>query len=89
MDINKLVTEDYALQIVDKEGFPIYNIINRKTGVVEYEDHLLSRVIGILPEMQDRLTQAWLAFESVVQTVKGPPKLSIVGDKDDDKGSIH
>jgi len=54
------VTEDYLLAVGEalRDGIatPVYHILNRVTGVVEFEDYLLPRAVDTMLEMQVRLS---------------------------------
>lgn len=60
------VTDDYSVVIGEADGKPVYNIVNRVTEVVEYEDYLLPRVIDTVIEYQKRLEQAREKFSPAV-----------------------
>lgn len=77
-------TTDYRIVItVNLSGMSAYQIHNTKYGVVEYEDHLLSRIINTMQDMQAELDK------SVKKYV--PPFLTLVEGSDEDEGepSIH
>lgn len=77
-DVNDFQTEDYQIHIgsKDEDGHNIvtYEVINRRTGVTEYEDFLLPRVITTMVELQKRLLEAIDIFE---KRDKEKPVLSI------------
>lgn len=75
-------TEHYKIIVAEnKEASEVYHIVNRVTGVTEYEDYLLPRAIDTLMELQDRLTE-------VLQKFNGP-KLSVIEESKDGKVGIH
>jgi hypothetical protein len=51
-------TEDYSVGTAEKEGQQVYQVVNSDSGIIEYEDYLLPRVIDTMIEMQARLEEA-------------------------------
>ena len=52
-------TEDYQVEIAQsrEDEVPVYHIVNKITGVMEYEDHLLPRTIDSMLQMQERMNE--------------------------------
>lgn len=75
-------TDDYHVDVVEnKEGVEVYVIVNRGTGVTEYEDYLLPRVLDTLLELQSRLEEARRRFTN--------PPLTVVEAPDAGEAGIH
>lgn len=76
-DIEDYQTKNYQVVLGSKEeggeAIITYEVVNKGTGVTEYEDYLLPRVINTLSELQNRLDEAIEAFNNPQHT----PKLSI------------
>jgi hypothetical protein len=73
-------TDDYRIEVVEnKEGVEVYVIVNRTTGVTEYEDYLLPRTVDTLMELQKRLEEVNRRFEN-------PPLAVVEGGKDGEVG---
>jgi hypothetical protein len=52
-------TDDYSVGTAEnKEGQAIYTVVNTDSGITEYEDYLLPRVLDTMVEMQSRLDEA-------------------------------
>lgn len=75
------MTLDYCIHVVENDHkVTVYRIVNRSTGVDEYEDHYLARVLNMVLEMQKSLDEAMAKFNR--------PQLSIAGGKDEREGSL-
>ena len=73
-------TDDYRIEVVEnKEGVEVYVVVNRTTGVTEYEDYLLPRTVDTLMELQKRLEEVNRRFEN-------PPLAVVEGGKDGEVG---
>lgn len=84
--MDKYNTEHYRVVVaeISTDGLG-YQIVNKATGVVEYEDVILPRTLDSLASLQQELTRA---NEEIAPAAK--PKLaSIGGDKANGDGSIH
>jgi hypothetical protein len=83
--VENFETPDYILSIGVHEDLPIYQVVNKVTGVMEYQDYLLPRAIESLQAMQKQLIEVRDRFN-------GPdvPKLSLLdGGNDDETGGLH
>ena len=69
-------TDQYFIDIWfdEEEKMKIYRVMNKLTGVVEYEDTILPRTLDAIKNLQQ------LYEEAVVNFMKQPP-LRIVSDK--------
>lgn len=68
----------------DPEVVSIYQVVNKETGVVEYEDNILPRTIETMMEVQSRLTEVKNKLFAV------EPALKLIGEEDVEGGnSIH
>jgi hypothetical protein len=49
-------TENYVIVtgVKDVDGFDVYGIQNKQTGVIEYRDHLYPRIVVAIGDLQDR-----------------------------------
>lgn len=84
--MEEFVTDDYRLEIGENEGQTIYQVVNIHTGVMEYQDFLLSRIIETLPKMQHRLDEVREEFRNPPQSA---PSLTAIPGGLDDGGGLH
>ena len=76
-------TADFHIRIEEREELlgssptPIYRVINKVTGVSEYEDYLLSRVIETMLGMQELLNSVRDKYNNTANL------LTLVGGPDD------
>lgn len=84
--MDKYNTEHYTVIVAELSTDGLgYQIVNKLTGVVEYEDVILPRTLDSLASLQQELTRA---NEEIAPATR--PKLaSIGGDKPNGDGSIH
>ena len=80
-----ITTELYTLGVgEDKDGKPMYEVMNTETGVVEYDDYILPRSIEALDNLTEKLVE--------VQQRRAKTTLALVGEakgETDGKGSLH
>jgi len=89
MGLDDYSTNDYMLDIGEHEGLAIYQIINREHNVMEYQDHLLPRVIDTIAELQQRLDESRSKLST--GAVKAPASTVIEGNftKGDGSDGLH
>ncbi len=80
-------TANYILGVVKQDGKSMYQVQNKGTEVVEYEDFLLSRILDTLVEMQTRLDAAVEKFEG--HAVPKPRLTLVPGGSGDGEGGVH
>lgn len=58
-------TENYFIDLGSnkEDGADIYQIINRETGVIEYDDFILPRTIEALLNLEEKLQEANRIYE--------------------------
>lgn len=81
-------TKDYYIDIGESLEEPKqdeYKIYNKKTGVVEYSDYLLPRVIDSMLQMQERLVEVVNKFNESVKA-DNTPQLTVIGNGEN---SLH
>lgn len=76
------VTEDYRLDVGEKDDQKVYHVVNKETEVLEYEDYLLPRTLDTMMEMQSRLTEQVRKFDFPTVAVVEP-------EEGDGTGSVH
>tara|TARA_R110000851_G_scaffold224947_2_gene377759 strand:+ start:915 stop:1181 length:267 start_codon:yes stop_codon:yes gene_type:complete len=84
----KYETEDYYIDIGESLEEPKqreYKVYNKKTGVVEYSDYLLPRVIDSMLQMQEKLVEVVNKFNESVKA-DNTPKLTVIGNGEN---SLH
>ena len=80
-------TEYYVLsELTDKEDKRYYTVVNKATGIVEYEDNILPRTIDALNNLQTLLEEAIENHKK-----KDRPALTVVGKEilEDGEDSVH
>ena len=81
-------TADYMIGIgPNKSDETVYQVINKFTEVVEYEDYMLPRAIDTMLVIQERLDEA---KEADRKAFLDPPLTLITGGNDDEgTGGLH
>lgn len=90
-NMDRYETENYKVVVAtlatETEG---YQIVNKSTGVVEYEDVILPRTLDSLASLQQEITRANEDFENSKPSKAAKSILrSIGGDSPNGDGSIH
>ncbi len=76
-------TDDYDLVVgITEEDKYAYQLVNRETGVMEYEDYLLPRAVDYMIEVQSRL-------EAVRAKLSTSPVLTLIGETKDGADTTH
>jgi hypothetical protein len=84
-----LYTDNYIVTISDDTSVEDrYICSNRKTGVVEFRDHLLPRVIDTLLHLEKNLTISMEKWESSLREKDISP-LRLVSEEEDGSGNLH
>jgi hypothetical protein len=76
-------TQDYRLvTTINLTGVRVYQIVNVRFGITEYEDHLLSRILNMMQDIQAELDKS---------VTKYVPNFLTLVEKHDEEGepSIH
>ena len=80
-------TEHYELVIgKDDKDQAIYQVVNRATKVIEYDDYILPRSLDAMSNLEEKLVDADKVFRQAVAA--DTLSLVVVGDEND-KGSLH
>ncbi len=82
-------TASYKLEVMEQDGKHIYQVRNKDTGVIEYEDFLLSRILDTLVEMQSRLDAAVEKYSTYASPPSAPQLTVIPGGTGDGEGGVH
>lgn len=85
-------TDDYRIEIKVKAGEETYNgdkstiycIVNNESGVVEYDDYVLPRIIDTMYELQARLDEVRSKTRE-----QDAPVLELVEEFADGEDSVH
>ncbi len=76
----------YTLDVgTDKDDKYIYQVTNRESGVVEYDDYILPRSFEAMTNLNDKLTEVYLEMSKD----KAPLELVVKKGEGNDKGSLH
>jgi len=89
MSLDDFSTNDYQVSIGEHESLAIYQIINREHGVMEYQDHLLPRVLDTLGELQERLDAARLKLSAAAPMGGASSVLQGKFPKSDGEDGLH
>ena len=81
-------TQHYIIEIdVDEQAEDRYLCRNKETGVVEFKDHLLPRVIDTLLHLEKNLTDSVAKYEADKAPV--PKGLKLVPEDGNGSGNLH